>query len=142
LPSTKRPEHTGSTAQTSLSAEGWGDPKLETTAHTTQKSDSDAFITNEAQLILAEKRTSLAAMRTGIAVFALPLSVLGLLIATSRYYDVIHVLHLILPLAFMLVALIALGTHLVVRALLHIRKYDHLIMRLKRKHSRMDEFLE
>ena len=58
---------------------------------------SDALIINEAQLILAEKRTSLAAMRTGIAVFVLPLSVMGLLIATSRYYDVLHVLPLIIP---------------------------------------------
>jgi uncharacterized membrane protein YidH (DUF202 family) len=104
--------------------------------------DSDAFIINEAQLILAEKRTSLAAMRTGIAVFAIPLSVLGLLIATSRYYDVIHVLPLILPLVVMLTALIALGTYLVVRALLHIRRYDRLIMRLKQKHSRIAEFLD
>ena len=44
-------------------------------------------------------------MRTGIAVFALPLSVLGLLIATSRYYDVLHVLPLIMPLGIMLAAL-------------------------------------
>ena len=31
---------------------------------------------NEVQLLLAEKRTSLSTMRTGIAVFAFPLSVL------------------------------------------------------------------
>jgi uncharacterized membrane protein YkgB len=49
--------------------------------------ESDALIINEAQLILAEKRTSLAAMHTGIAVFAVPLSVLGLLIATSNLME-------------------------------------------------------
>ena len=110
--------------------------------HNQQFADSDAIIINEAQLILAEKRTSLAVLRTGIAVFAIPLSVLGLLIATSKYYDVIHVIHLILPLAIMLAALIALGSYLVVRSLLHIRKYDRLILRLKRKHSRITEFLD
>lgn len=58
----------------------------QTSTCTDHSEESDAIIINEAQLILAEKRTSMAAMRTGIAVFALPLSVLGLLIATSRYY--------------------------------------------------------
>jgi uncharacterized membrane protein YidH (DUF202 family) len=104
--------------------------------------ESDALIINEAQLILAEKRTSLAAMRTGIAVFALPLSVLGLLIATSRYYDVLHVLPLIVPLAVMLLALIILGSYLILRALGNIHRYDRLIHRLKMCHSKLSEFLD
>ena len=104
--------------------------------------DSDALIINEAQLILAEKRTSLAAMRTGIAVFALPLSVLGLLIATSRYYDVLHVLPLIIPLAIMLLALIVLGSYLILRALGNIHRYDQLIRQLKTCHSKLSAFLD
>ena len=114
---------------------------LESTC-TEQSSESDAFIINEAQLILAEKRTSLAAMRTGIAVFALPLSVLGLLIATSRYYDVLHVLPLIVPLGVMLLALIILGSYLIWRALGNIHRYDRLIHRLKMCHSKLSEFLD
>lgn len=103
---------------------------------------SDALIINEAQLILAEKRTSMAAMRTGIAVFALPLSVLGLLIATSRYYDLLQVLPLLLPLAAMLLALIALGSYLILRALRNIHRSDRLIHQLKTCHSKLSEFLE
>ena len=103
---------------------------------------SDALIINEAQLILAEKRTSLAAMRTGIAVFALPLSVLGLLIATSRYYDVLHVLPLIVPLGFMLLALIVLGSYLIIRSLRNMHHYDRLIHQLKVCHSKLSEFLD
>ena len=38
------------------------------------------------QLLLAEKRTALSAVRTGIAVFTLPLSVTTVLVTTSRYY--------------------------------------------------------
>lgn len=109
---------------------------------TDQSDESDAIIINEAQLILAEKRTSLAAMRTGIAVFALPLSVLGLLIATSRYYDVLHVLPLIVPLGVMLVALIVLGSYLVLRALSNIHHYDRMIMQLKDCHSKLTRFLD
>lgn len=38
-------------------------------------------------LILAEKSTSLAVLRTGIAVLVSPLSVASLLIVTSKYYN-------------------------------------------------------
>jgi uncharacterized membrane protein YidH (DUF202 family) len=109
---------------------------------TEHSQDHDALIINEAQLILAEKRTSLAAMRTGIAVFVLPLSVMGLLIATSRYYNVLHVLPLIIPLAIILLALIALGSYLILRALRHILNYDRMIHRLKVCHSKLSEFLD
>ena len=103
---------------------------------------SDTLIINEAQLILAEKRTSLAAMRTGIAVFALPLSVLGLLIATSRLYNVLHVLPLIVPLGIMLLALIVLGSYLIIRALRRIHRYDQLIHQLKNGHSKLAELID
>jgi hypothetical protein len=43
----------------------------------------DNVIFGEIQVLLAEKRTPLASLRTGIAIFALPLSVLSVLIATS-----------------------------------------------------------
>ncbi|MCU0591437.1 MAG: hypothetical protein MUC57_08180 [Desulfobacterales bacterium] len=45
------------------------------------------IIINEVQLILAEKRTSLASLRTGIAVFAIPLSIMGVAIAKLRRED-------------------------------------------------------
>jgi hypothetical protein len=48
----------------------------------------DDVIFGEIQVLLAEKRTALASLRTGIAVFALLLSVLSALIATSRYYSI------------------------------------------------------
>jgi uncharacterized membrane protein YdbT with pleckstrin-like domain len=102
----------------------------------------DSIIINEAQLILAEKRTSLAALRTGIAVFALPLSVLSLLIVTSKYYDVVHVIHFIVPLVLLNLGLVALGSYLVIRAVTHIRHYDRLIRTLKSKHSKVAEFID
>jgi len=45
-------------------------------------------IYDEIELILSEKRTALSTLRTGIAVFALPLSVLSVLVATSSYYTI------------------------------------------------------
>jgi uncharacterized membrane protein YidH (DUF202 family) len=96
---------------------------------------------NEVQLLLAEKRTSLATMRTGIAVFAFPLSVLSVLIATSKSYDVHQVMHWLVPLVLLNIGLIALGIYLITRAVIRIRHYDRLIDELKRKHSRLAELL-
>ncbi len=57
----------------------------------------DNLILGEIQVLLSEKRTALASLRTGIAVFALPLSVLSVLIATSRYYNMGAVMPLLVP---------------------------------------------
>ena len=53
---------------------------------------NDILSINQVQLLLAEKRTALAIMRTGIAVFALPLSIFSALIATSKWYEAVDVL--------------------------------------------------
>jgi len=102
---------------------------------------SDSIIINEAQLILAEKRTSLAAMRTGIAMLVLPLSVMSLLIATSRYYDFLHVLYFLVALGVVNLALIILGGYMIVRAIIRIHNYDRLIHEIKLKHSVIGKFL-
>jgi len=100
------------------------------------------MIINEVQLILAEKRTSLAAMRTGIAVFALPLSVLSVLVATSKYYDFFQVLHMIIPLLLMCAGLVLLGAYLIIRSIIKIHHYDDIILEIKRKNSRIAEFID
>lgn len=107
-----------------------------------EEPETDTIIINEVQLLLAEKRTSLAALRTGIAVFALPLSVLSILIATSKYYDIMHVMPLLLPLLLLSAALVILGTYLVMRAILRIRHFTRLITAIKKKHSRIGEFID
>jgi uncharacterized membrane protein YkgB len=107
-----------------------------------EETESEGIIINEVQLILAEKRTSLAAMRTGIAVFALPLTVLSVLIATSKYYDFLHVIHLLVPLLVITAALIFLGAYLIIRSIYRIRRYDRIILHIKRKHSKIAEFIE
>jgi uncharacterized membrane protein YidH (DUF202 family) len=109
---------------------------------TDEKNEPYSIIVNEAQLVLAEKRTSLAVMRTGIAVLALPLSVMSFLIATSKYYIVDNVLHFLVPLGILSLALIVFGFHLIIRSILHMRRYDHLIHEIKVKHSVLGEFID
>jgi hypothetical protein len=97
--------------------------------------ESETVILNEIQLILAEKRTSLATMRTGITVFVLPLSVLSVLIATSRYYDIVHVKFLFIPLMILNGVLILLGGYLIVRSVIRIHRHDQVIKRLTSKNT-------
>jgi uncharacterized membrane protein YidH (DUF202 family) len=102
----------------------------------------DSIIINEVQLLLAEKRTSLSVMRTGIAVLALPMSVISLLIATSRYYDILHVIHFLIPLGAINLGLVVLGTYLITKSTHKMRKYDRHIHQIKIKHSVVSEFIE
>jgi uncharacterized membrane protein YidH (DUF202 family) len=106
------------------------------------RTESDGILINEMQLILAEKRTLLATMRTGIAVLLLPLSVLSLLIATSKYYDMMGVLQWLIPLLAICAALAGLGSYLIIRSIAHLHALDRLILRLKQEHSRLAKFLD
>jgi uncharacterized membrane protein YidH (DUF202 family) len=108
--------------------------------------DADAARKNESvdipriQLILAEKRTSLAVMRTGIGVFTLPLSVITVLVATSRYYNVFETFHLLVPLLGVCAGLIVLGIYLVHRSVRRIKKQDALINMIKQQDPALAKF--
>ena len=102
----------------------------------------ETIIMNEVQLLLAEKRTSLATMRTGIAVFVLPLTVMSVLIATSKYYDIVHVMHLLVPLLILCAGLVLLGSYLIIRSTIRVHRHDRHISEIKRKHSTIAEFID
>jgi uncharacterized membrane protein YidH (DUF202 family) len=102
----------------------------------------DNLIFGEIQVLLAEKRTSLATLRTGIAVFALPLSVLSVLIATSRYYNIGHVMPLLAPLLLLNLGLIVLGSWLIYRSIHRIHHYEHRIRELTKKYRSIAEFID
>ena len=81
-------------------------------------------------------------MRTGIAVFALPLSVLSVLIATSRYYNIVTVMPLLAPLLLLNLGLVILGSWLIYHSIRRIHRYDRLIRELTRKYQSLAEFVE
>ena len=105
-------------------------------------SELDAMILNEVQVLLSEKRTALSTMRTGIAVFAFPLSVLSILTATSRLYQLQEVIQWLVPLLLLNLGLTGLGVYLIARAFRRIHHYDRLIDGIKRKHSKLAELLD
>ena len=92
------------------------------------------------QLVLAEKRTTLAVMRTGIGVFTLPLSVITVLIATSKYYDIWDAYILLAPLSVVCLGLLVLGVYLVHRSVMRIWKQDAVIARIKDKDPELSDF--
>jgi len=101
----------------------------------------EMLVMQELQLLLAEKRTALSTLRTGIAIFAFPLSVLSVLIATSRSYELHAVLHWLVPLLLLNFGLIALAVYLIVHALRRLQHYNRLIDGLKQKHARLAKLL-
>lgn len=103
---------------------------------------NEAVAINEVQLILAEKRTSLAVMRTGITLLAIPLSVYSLLIATSRYYDLFRVLPLFTAVMILCGLLVILGLYLIIRSVLKLRNYDRMIRCIKARHSFITKYVD
>jgi uncharacterized membrane protein YidH (DUF202 family) len=102
----------------------------------------DNVIFGEIQVLLAEKRTALASLRTGIAVFALPLSVLSVLIATSRYYNVGTVMPLLVPLLLLNFGLVVLGSWLIYRSIHRIHHFELRIRELSEKYRSIAQFIE
>ena len=111
----------------------------------TEKDESsrlDSLILGEIQVLLSEKRTALSIMRTGIAVFALPLSVLSVLIATSRYYSIGKVMPLLMPLLLLNLGLVVLGTWLVFHSIGRLHHYDRRIRDLTQKYRSLAEVVD
>ena len=102
----------------------------------------DNLIFGEIQVLLAEKRTALSSLRTGIAIFALPLSVLSVLIATSRYYSIGKVMPLLAPLLLLNLGLVVLGCWLVFCSIHRIHHFENRIRDLSQKYRSIAEFIE
>jgi uncharacterized membrane protein YidH (DUF202 family) len=99
-------------------------------------------IINEMQLILSEKRTALSVLRTGITVLLFPLSVLTVLLATSRNFDVSHQLKIAIPLGLLCLGLFILGMYLIIRSARQIRKYDQAAGALLRHSEYLRDLLD
>ncbi len=106
------------------------------------ENDTEHLIFSKIQVIMAEKRTSLATLRTAIALLILPLSVLSVLIATSKFYDTIQVMHLLVPLLIISAGLILIGFYLIIRAIIQIRRHDRHVKALKEKYNFIKEIIE
>lgn len=99
------------------------------------------LVMSEVQLILAEKRTSFALLRTAVTVSLVPLSIWSLLIATSAFWSWWDVWWLLLPLLLIAAGLFALGTYLVVHAMQHLAHSDRVLMGLRASDTLLEDLL-
>lgn len=99
------------------------------------------LVMGEVQLLLAEKRTSYALLRTGVTVSLVPLSLWTVLVATSRLYNPFHVLWFLVPVLVVAGALFLLGVHLVVHAIAHLRHVDRVMLGLRQKDTLLEDLL-
>lgn len=99
------------------------------------------LIMSEVQLLLAEKRTAFALLRTGVTVSLVPLSLWTVLVATSRLYNVFDVMWLLVPLMLVAAALFALGLYLISHALAHMRHIENVMMGLRQSDTLLESLL-
>ncbi len=83
------------------------------------------------QILLAEKRTSLAVLRTGAAAFTLALSILAFVPAMSQFYPLPT--YSLVAIVSMCSFLLALGAYLVFRSIRRIRFFDNTIQGIERE---------
>lgn len=106
------------------------------------KTNNNSEIINAINLLLAEKRTSLAILRTAMAIFTLPLSVFTVLVATSKFYEFYSSLHFIIPLLIICSILIFLGIYLIFRSFRRIKEIDHKIHEIKKQQKTMKDLID
>ena len=70
------------------------------------------------------------------------LSVLSVLIATSRYYSIGKVMPLLVPLLLLNFGLVVLGSWLIYRSIHRIHHYERRIRELSQKYRSIAEFIE
>lgn len=102
----------------------------------------EAAAISQVELLLAEKRTSLAVLRTGVSIGLAPLSIAALLVTLSRFVDLAGNLVVSIPLGIGLAGLSVLSIYLITRATLHIHRIDRLIAELGRRTHGLRAFIE
>ncbi len=103
--------------------------------------DGKSLVIAKVELLLSEKMAMLSTLRTGIAVFTLPFSVLTILIATSSFYEIQEVGWLLAMVYTLCAALASVGSYLVFRSIKRIHILDHKIEQIKKHHKFMDQLM-
>jgi uncharacterized membrane protein YidH (DUF202 family) len=102
----------------------------------------ESMLINEICLILAEKRTALSIMRTGLAILVLPLSVASVLIAISRYYDPAKVIYLLGPVLGISLLLAVFGIYLIFYSWRRSRSLEEISRGLKRQNPHLSKLCD
>ena len=104
--------------------------------------EQNKLITDELLVFLQEKRTALAMIRIGIATVLVQLGILSFLIATSKYYVWMEVLHLLIPFIVLNLLLLAVAIYFIFKSFIQIHRLDRQILRYKKSHSVLADFTD
>ena len=104
--------------------------------------DQESLVVDEVLLFLQEKRTSLAMIRIGIATLLAQISILGFLIATSKYYVWMEVPHLVIPFVALNLIVLCIAGYFIVGPLIQIHRLDRQILNYKKNHDRIAPFMD
>ncbi len=74
--------------------------------------------------LLSEKRTVLSEFRTGITTLILPLSIITLLVATSKYYNIKEIPYMFTSLIVVCIILFLIGGYLTIKPMSRLREID------------------
>jgi len=102
---------------------------------------SESTLMNRMQVVLAEKRTSLSVLRTGIGLLTLPMTIVAFLVTTSSFWDATSNLVYLIPLFGLNTLLAVLGLILVIRAWTRIRNFDRAIEIIKQHSKKLGHFV-
>ncbi len=97
--------------------------------------DNENLIVDAILAFLQEKRTALSMVRIGITTIVAQIAVFGFLIATSRYYRWVEVLHLVIPFALLNIIVLGFAGYFIIRPVILIHQLDRQILRHKKRLS-------
>ena len=104
--------------------------------------DVDCLIVEEILVLLQEKRTALRMVRIGISAVIAEITILGLLIATSRYYKWMGIMHLWIPFVLLNLIVLAIAVYFIFGSLVHIHHLDRQVLRYKKSHGVLSNLMD
>jgi hypothetical protein len=104
--------------------------------------DESNLIVEEILVFLQEKRTALRIIRIGISAVIAQISILGFLIATSKYYEWMQVMHLWIPFALLNLIVLGIAGYLIFGSLIRIHQLDRQILRYRESHGAIANFID
>ncbi|MEN9991648.1 MAG: hypothetical protein RLZZ224_1350 [Verrucomicrobiota bacterium] len=107
-----------------------------------QKTDQREIVFDEVNLLLSEKRTALSLLRTGIAIFTIPLSIGSILIATSQLYRPQDILFLLVPVLAGCSLLVLISFWLLVSSYMKLRHNEKRLTSLLQKNQFLRQLVE
>lgn len=116
-------------------------PKSKTKKKSIHEDDNQVVIIHEIELLLAEKRTYFSLLRTGLAIFTVPLTVIAVLAATVEYHNLFNSLSLGAVTIGTLAVVALIGLIMFFRAEEKIKAVNNKIVDLEQAHDHVDDII-